>query len=550
MLKQIKLESGDVIVVHKDVVGHLSGWIDSIYRASKNLDKLGVLSVLILDVEKKIYFHGGFFAPHFHTPLSYGMGEEYYGQYPGTRQVHMVPMYCALISKKLIKKLGIPETLGSDVFEDANYCLQAQANGFKIYSTDKLAVTYQGKPRGEKKVQKFSRDFVLKSEEFKKRWGGTLNTYYKYPTLFTAKVTGPSSFAGVARNYIRALHDTGVKTYFEPLDTVLENVEPTEDEVVNALFAERGDMHMPQITWGQAPYIIKNSGVYKIGFTEFEATEMPETWVNYCNMADELWVPTEWDRKKFVKGGVNVPIYIIPQGIDPDYFHPEYAPMTTDAKETFKFLINAAWFPRKNLRNMITAFQSEFRKGEDVCLILKTMDLGLNKGIKEEIKDIPSDEKSAKVYVKEDVLPAYKLPSLYTMADCFVLPTRGEAWGLPVFEALACGLPVVTTGYGAPNEVLRDKKGKPLPGVHFVDYKEVMARSPYVYLDNKKWAEPNMAQFAQKMRFVYDNIQDEKAKALKTSEFIRSKYSWKNCVVPIKKRLKEIYKTELAKKTK
>ncbi|MCK4817823.1 hypothetical protein KA005_18780, partial [bacterium] len=206
MLKTIKLESGDVVVIHKDVVGHLSGWIDSIYRASKGLDKLGVLSALILDQAKKIFFHGGFFAPHFYTPLSYAMGQEYYGQYPGTRQVPMVPLYCALISKKLVKKLGIPETLGTDIFEDANYCLQANANEFKIYTTDKLAVVYQGRPRGTDEKQKFGQNFAHKSIEFKKRWGAILNSYYKYPTLFMAKATGPSSFAGVARNYVRAMH--------------------------------------------------------------------------------------------------------------------------------------------------------------------------------------------------------------------------------------------------------------------------------------------------------------------------------------------------------
>lgn len=49
MLKQIKLESGDVIVVHKDIVGHLTRWIDSLYKASKDLKDFGILSALILD---------------------------------------------------------------------------------------------------------------------------------------------------------------------------------------------------------------------------------------------------------------------------------------------------------------------------------------------------------------------------------------------------------------------------------------------------------------------------------------------------------------------
>jgi len=549
MLKQIKLESGDVVVIHPNVVGHLSGWIDSLFRASQNLPNLGVLSALILDARHKIFFHGGYITPNLFVPLGYGMGEDYYGQYPGTREVDMVPFYCALISKKLVERFGVPEVLGTSVFEDANYCLQAMANGFKIYATDKLAVIYQGGPQNSDELKSFSVKFGVDALAFKERWGGLISSHYKYPTLFVAKAVGPSGFARVARGYMRGLTDNGVKVFFEPLDTVLESVDPTPDEVVNALFAERGDMYMPQIIWGQAPYFIKNSGIYKIGHCEFEATEAPEIWVRYCNMMDEVWVPTNWDREKFRKAGVNVPIYVIYQGIDPNYFHPDYAPMQTDAKESFKFLVNAAWFPRKNLHNLIVAFQSEFRKGEDVCLIVKTIDLGLNEGIKNEIKKIPEDKDSANVYIKEEEIEDYKLPSLYTMADCFVLPTRGEAWGLPIFEALACGLPVITTGYGAPFEVLRDDKGKPLLGVHFVSYTESMASDPYVYMEGKKWAEPNMAEFAKKMRYVYLHRREEKAKALETSKIIRKKFSWQNVTLPMVERLKDIYENKLASKS-
>jgi glycosyltransferase involved in cell wall biosynthesis len=547
MYKKIILESGDVVIIHPDVVGHLSGWIDSLYRASKDLPKLGVLSALILDVNKKIYFHGGYITPNLSVPLGYGMGEEYLGQYPGTREVDIVPFYCALISKDLVKKLGTPDTLGTSIFEDANYCLQAVANNFKIYTTDKLAVVYQGGPKNMLDANKFSETFGNEVKSFKERWGGIINSDYKYPTLFMAKLDTPSGFARAAKAYLRGLTDNGVKMYFEPLDTVLDSVEATNDEVVNSLFNERGDMNMPQIIWGQAPYFIKNSGMYKIGHPEFEATEAPEIWVRYCNMMDELWVPTEWDRKKFRKAGVNVPIYVIYQGIDPDYFHPKFAPMKTDAKESFKFLVNAAWFPRKNLHNLIVAFQNEFKKDEDVCLIVKTINLGLNEGIENEIKKILEDPDAANVYIKEENIEDYKLPSLYTMADCFVLPTRGEGWGLPIFEALACGLPVITTGYGAPFEVLRDSAGEPYPGVHFVDYTEADATDPYVYMEGKRWAEPNMIQFAQEMRYQFEHKQEEKAKALATSEIIRKRFSWKNVTLPMVERLKEIYEKNFAK---
>ena len=38
--------------------------------------------------------------------------------------------------------------------------------------------------------------------------------------------------------------------------------------------------------------------------------------------------------------------------------------------------------------------------------------------------------------------PEADLPGLYTAADAYVSPTRGEGWGRPLMEALACGAPV------------------------------------------------------------------------------------------------------------
>jgi glycosyltransferase involved in cell wall biosynthesis len=43
-------------------------------------------------------------------------------------------------------------------------------------------------------------------------------------------------------------------------------------------------------------------------------------------------------------------------------------------------------------------------------------------------------------FIVRDSLPAY-----YGLADCLVLPTHSDTWGMVVNEALACGLPVICT---------------------------------------------------------------------------------------------------------
>jgi glycosyltransferase involved in cell wall biosynthesis len=53
--------------------------------------------------------------------------------------------------------------------------------------------------------------------------------------------------------------------------------------------------------------------------------------------------------------------------------------------------------------------------------------------------------------------------SLYALSDCFLLTSKAEGLGLPVMEAMSCGLPVVATDTGAIHELLQDDRGFLIP---------------------------------------------------------------------------------------
>lgn len=541
MIKTIKLESGDVIIINWNTIGHMAGWIDTLYKLLKNTPDCGILSALVLDANNKIYCHGSFLSPKIHMPVSYAFGEDYYGQFEKTREVEVTHLLCAIIRKELVEKLPICPELGENVFVDADYCLEAKKLGFKTYATAELIAQYKQEAIPENCQNKYALNFQVDYEHFNEKWGKQADEGIGTPVVYQTVVFQPSGFGMAARGYIKGLTANKVRVCYNYLSGANSAEPESEDKIIDSICEDHGDLTMPQVIWAQAPYFNKNSGSYKIGHCEFEGEVPPEHWTKECNQMDEIWVPTNWDREKFRKLGVTVPIYVFAQGIDKDYFHPDIAPMNFETPETFKFVCNACWDPRKNLPNLIRAFKMEFKEQENVCLVIKTMNNGLVEDIGAEVKKIRYEKDSAHVYIKEAGLKKEEVGCLYTASDCLVLATHGEGWGLPLFEALACGIPVITTDYGAPKETLRDENGVPFPGVHFIEQTLAKTDTLYVDLQQTLWAEPSMADLMRKMRYVFEHATEEKAKAMETSKLIRQKFDWVEICKPIKARLEEIY---------
>jgi glycosyltransferase involved in cell wall biosynthesis len=67
-------------------------------------------------------------------------------------------------------------------------------------------------------------------------------------------------------------------------------------------------------------------------------------------------------------------------------------------------------------------------------------------------------------------MPIENLWSLYALSDCFLLTSKAEGLGLPVMEAMCCGLPVIATDTGAIHELLQDGRGFLVPPEYsFID---------------------------------------------------------------------------------
>jgi glycosyltransferase involved in cell wall biosynthesis len=266
-----------------------------------------------------------------------------------------------------------------------------------------------------------------------------------------------------------------------------------------------------------------------------ETDRIPEEWVRQANLMDEVWVPSRFNEETFRASGVTRPVHIIPLGADPNYFNPGIRgnPLTG----VYAFLSVFEWGERKAPETLLRAFNQEFRADEPVALLAKVVNVDPGVDVVQEVAKLGLNPEGGRVHVSlNQVVPSYQLGVLYRSADCFVLPTRGEGWGMPIMEAMACGLPVIATDWGAHRDFMTRENAYPLPVEQLIP-----ARAKCPYYEGFRWAEPSLAHLRRLMRHVFENQAEARAVGERASREIHDKWTWEHSAAKIIARLDAIH---------
>lgn len=296
--------------------------------------------------------------------------------------------------------------------------------------------------------------------------------------------------------------------------------------------------------------------------TVWETSRLPHRWIPYMNRFDAVCVPSIHNKRALINSGVRIPIYIVPHGVNTTQYKPSNKKITLrDYKNRFVFVSVFGFQHRKNPEALLRAYWGGFSVADNVVLIIKTNGYAARENerwIKSRIRNYKQRlgirKQTAPIILTARHLNPQVIKGMYTRAQVFVLPTRGEGVGLPFLESLASGTPVIATGWGGHMDFLTRNNS------FLVPYR---LRNPATSMNNnhaisrkfqrlfaqkgQRWAEADIRSLQQKMRLAYHNPLLCKAKGRQGRRDVL-KLSWDRAGISMKQAIEKVIRTKQTRK--
>jgi glycosyltransferase involved in cell wall biosynthesis/tetratricopeptide (TPR) repeat protein/predicted O-methyltransferase YrrM len=272
----------------------------------------------------------------------------------------------------------------------------------------------------------------------------------------------------------------------------------------------------------------------------WEFGSIPRSWVEPLREAvDELWVPSRFVRDCYLASGVPADrVQVVPNGVDTDLYHPGAQPYALRTGKRCKLLFVGGTIFRKGIDVLLAAYARAFTNQDDVCLVVKDMGAGsfyrgqTAEGLLAKLRETPDAPEVE--YLGGDLTPE-EMAGLYIACDCLVQPYRGEGFGLPIAEAMACGLPVIVTDAGACRDFCDEANAWLVPA------RPVRFRAKRVgdleTVDYPWLSEPDPAALAGLLRRAYKNPEEGRAKGAVGRQRILAQFTWDHAVAAVEQRL-------------
>ncbi len=273
----------------------------------------------------------------------------------------------------------------------------------------------------------------------------------------------------------------------------------------------------------------------------WEFGALPADWIRELARVDEVWVPSRYTRQVYIDSGVDpAKVQVVPNGFKPGRFHPEARPLPLPSRKTFKFLFVGGTIRRKGPDLLLQAYLDRFTAADDVCLVIKDFGgQGVYAGqtFSQQIAAAKARPHAPEIVYLTDDLSPDQMAGLYTACDCLVHPYRGEGFGLPVLEAMACGRPVIVTAGGATDDFVTEDCGWRVPSVRrqFGDSVNGMK------LVKPGWfLEPDPTALAERMAWAAAHPDETRTKGFSAARHALAGWTWDHAAAIARRRLQTL----------
>lgn len=530
----------DIVLLNNDTEIIQADWLTRMQEASYRSPDIGCVGCRLRRLDGTLQHAGAYMPLDTFWGQQIGGGERDINQYNQDREVESVVFACVYIKRRTLDDVGLLDEDYFCYFEDTDYCQRLHSKGYRIICCGVVTVIHHENASTAVNEVAHSKLFYKGQQIFRSKWEGSLQAQrYTREIGWHSILNRPTGYAISSRSLITALDEQGVRVSYKYLygpGTVLPLPEPDSTECYLSEMIRRRKLKpdIPQVVYGQGDMFHANFGAYKVGFTMLETDRMPAEWVRKARLMDEIWVPSHFNAQTFRDSGLDKPIYVVPLGVDPDHFNPGI--LRSPLNGMYTFLSIFEWGERKAPELLLRAFNEEFRADEPVLLVAKVLNVDPGVDVEREIANLALNPNGGRIHVSlNQVVPTHQLGVLYRSADCFVLTTRGEGWGMPVIEAMACGVPVIATDWSAHRDFMNARNAYPLPVAALVP---AVAKCPYYR--GFRWAEPSYPDLKRLMRHVFLHQEEARLKGEIASREVRENWSWNQAARKIITRLDAI----------
>ena len=212
----------------------------------------------------------------------------------------------------------------------------------------------------------------------------------------------------------------------------------------------------------QRPLVFTHHTLYE-EYTHYVVQDNPriktfisEIATGYGNLTDRVIAPSESVRELIRKRGVEVPVEVIPTGVETDQFRPGSAPAfrrELDIPENAYVVGHVGRLaPEKNIPFLARAVARFLQKTPGAVFLV----VGDGSSL-EEIKSIFLRKNLADRLFTPGTLSGSRLVSAFQAMDLFAFASKSETQGMVINEAMAVGLPVVALDASGVGDLLEDE---------------------------------------------------------------------------------------------